>query len=525
MPYPCTCCIVTGGGPCTPDSKTFATCVDGGFSIVACLHTMLAVVQLEFTDGETIPGCPWSLIDGPWVFPPSIAPFRTPFDSPDSIQRLLDELDEGGLGCSSIFYDASVSCPRSGVLMHLSYECTGDVLNITWQLYNAIVDCESNYFITASASVPLPITLTSGITFTFTSFSGSSIVPISGTVTFYGRPCVDTCDVTAPTVGITATPRTVTAIVTCDIPPTYDDVPTCQYDLTVSIDGGTCPTALCIWHDGVIGCNRDFYHLGGGACGIHEETIGVWVINTRGCIVDASVAIACCECCAPVGASGIIVGLWTDPGGIIPSCDPVSVEICAVCETALFCFAVCRYTIQFPAIINEGECGTSWWLVADWGCMTHLDGSPILQTCFVPGEIIDVEHNAGGLGCDVCLEATPVNNHGCVGPTEYFPFPQGTPCDKVCPPAEPLLARQLMATKAGTIARTVTSEQRDAAKKHLGDLLEEGLISMGITKERYIAVKDKFGLPPMCNCPERIAWLNKQDEDFRAAVKSFFRWK
>lgn len=45
-----------------------------------------------------------------------------------------------------------------------------------------------------------------------------------------------------------------------------------------------------------------------------------------------------------------------------------------------------------------------------------------------------------------------------------------------------------------------------------GDRLETTLTKMGITEERYVAVKAKFGLPPCCGCAARKAWLNKVEQ-------------
>ena len=45
--------------------------------------------------------------------------------------------------------------------------------------------------------------------------------------------------------------------------------------------------------------------------------------------------------------------------------------------------------------------------------------------------------------------------------------------------------------------------------KGMGDALEELLTSYGITKEWYQGFKEKFGLPPTCDCTSRQIWLNK----------------
>jgi hypothetical protein len=43
----------------------------------------------------------------------------------------------------------------------------------------------------------------------------------------------------------------------------------------------------------------------------------------------------------------------------------------------------------------------------------------------------------------------------------------------------------------------------------LGDLAAEFFASLGITEERYRAVKVKLHLDPKCNCADRRRWLNE----------------
>lgn len=43
----------------------------------------------------------------------------------------------------------------------------------------------------------------------------------------------------------------------------------------------------------------------------------------------------------------------------------------------------------------------------------------------------------------------------------------------------------------------------------LGDYTEQLLSSIGVTKDRYRAAKELFGLAPTCNCESRQEWLNK----------------
>jgi hypothetical protein len=43
----------------------------------------------------------------------------------------------------------------------------------------------------------------------------------------------------------------------------------------------------------------------------------------------------------------------------------------------------------------------------------------------------------------------------------------------------------------------------------LGDYTEQLLSSLGVTKDRYSAAKELFGLAPTCDCQVRKEWLNK----------------
>lgn len=63
----------------------------------------------------------------------------------------------------------------------------------------------------------------------------------------------------------------------------------------------------------------------------------------------------------------------------------------------------------------------------------------------------------------------------------------------------------------------------------LGDDLERWLTSYGVTKERYVAVKQSLGLPPTCNCEARKEWLNRASrilhakvQDLAAAVEHYY---
>jgi hypothetical protein len=47
-----------------------------------------------------------------------------------------------------------------------------------------------------------------------------------------------------------------------------------------------------------------------------------------------------------------------------------------------------------------------------------------------------------------------------------------------------------------------------AQQRGLGDLAEQFFKSLGITEERYKAVKVAMHLDPKCNCADRRRWLN-----------------
>ena len=63
--------------------------------------------------------------------------------------------------------------------------------------------------------------------------------------------------------------------------------------------------------------------------------------------------------------------------------------------------------------------------------------------------------------------------------------------------------------RLGVIAPRPPDVERDTAGEGWGDKVTTALKKMGVTEERYKAVKEKFGLPPNCNCAGRREWLNK----------------
>ncbi len=57
-----------------------------------------------------------------------------------------------------------------------------------------------------------------------------------------------------------------------------------------------------------------------------------------------------------------------------------------------------------------------------------------------------------------------------------------------------------------------TPQPNPPATPGLGDRIESTLIAFGITKESYIAFKQKCGLPPTCNCDGRKEGINNAEE-------------
>lgn len=53
----------------------------------------------------------------------------------------------------------------------------------------------------------------------------------------------------------------------------------------------------------------------------------------------------------------------------------------------------------------------------------------------------------------------------------------------------------------------------------LGDYTEQLLTSIGVTKDRYVAAKQLFGLPPTCGCDARKEWLNRVSDWWRGGPK------
>ena len=74
-------------------------------------------------------------------------------------------------------------------------------------------------------------------------------------------------------------------------------------------------------------------------------------------------------------------------------------------------------------------------------------------------------------------------------------------------------ARKLCEVDEGQRASwDLTTNERQSGL--VGTRLAQTLESIGITKDKYVAVKLQFGMPPSCNCNERKNWLNKVSAAF-----------
>lgn len=81
-----------------------------------------------------------------------------------------------------------------------------------------------------------------------------------------------------------------------------------------------------------------------------------------------------------------------------------------------------------------------------------------------------------------------------------------------------------------TTAKPTKRAPRSAPVERLGDKVGSALAAVGVTTERWKALKAAIGLPPTCNCPARREWLNRLDErlglaDKLASVKERLGWK
>jgi hypothetical protein len=84
------------------------------------------------------------------------------------------------------------------------------------------------------------------------------------------------------------------------------------------------------------------------------------------------------------------------------------------------------------------------------------------------------------------------------------------------------LARRLPSRFTGSIDRAVFG--RTTAR--LGDLAKSLFKSLGITEERYKAVKERLHLDPKCNCSGRKQWLHEVGAELgvNGVATKFMQW-
>lgn len=77
------------------------------------------------------------------------------------------------------------------------------------------------------------------------------------------------------------------------------------------------------------------------------------------------------------------------------------------------------------------------------------------------------------------------------------------------------LVEQVLARRGETQVESERRARPIRERPGLGDYTERLLASIGVTKDRYVALKEKFGLAPTCGCADRKAWLNKVSDWWR----------
>ncbi len=94
---------------------------------------------------------------------------------------------------------------------------------------------------------------------------------------------------------------------------------------------------------------------------------------------------------------------------------------------------------------------------------------------------------------------------------KVYKVPKGKPIDVAIEGMPPAVRKAVSSATAGA---NHVRNVRKAKQEGWGDKIEKQLQSLGITPEKYVAIKEKFGLPPTCYCKGRKAWLNKVGEYF-----------
>ena len=77
------------------------------------------------------------------------------------------------------------------------------------------------------------------------------------------------------------------------------------------------------------------------------------------------------------------------------------------------------------------------------------------------------------------------------------------------------MCRRCHVRRSAPVRRRCRTSDHPLQPQGLGDYTESLLQSVGITKERYVAAKQLFGLAPTCGCDSRREWLNKVSDWWR----------
>ncbi len=94
---------------------------------------------------------------------------------------------------------------------------------------------------------------------------------------------------------------------------------------------------------------------------------------------------------------------------------------------------------------------------------------------------------------------------------------------------EPLLAESCLKCKNGVMGADDSSQNenvQEPARTGLGDLAGAFFESLGVTEDRYRAVKVALHLDPKCNCADRRRWLNEVGAELGVdgVVMKMARW-
>jgi hypothetical protein len=409
-------CCEGGGGGCTPPTSPETDCGDA----FVCLKRMIAIVEFDFPND---PPCLWEYLNGPWAFLPDGGDFWAKVTDGVAFRAVLQRTL-----CGEGAFSSEGACPFETVEMNLRADCVEAGLLITWSITNATADCEL-FISQAQVVIELPLLISSGMTYEFTSFAGFPTA-VWGRVTFLGTPCEDMSEcVDGPTAGFTATPSFTDPGLSyedlldggCDS--SFADYAGCRWAIVNTSTAGACDIIACYWSDGSKeGCEREVYVAYTG-CGSFEDALTMLVIDSRGCWDTFTVEpLVCCQCCPVTGS----VTLEFDEQR--PD-ECLEVEGNIVCGGFLeHCNAYYKFTFgegsnaDCAALSEQFENRVCY--IVDWDGLLERDGGTLPTIC-VPGQQVRVKHDSGADGTTHCVKVTPfdwLGGNECFGEPQYFTF-------------------------------------------------------------------------------------------------------